>query len=278
MALAGAAHREQLSDFLKACRGRLTPAAVGLPTGSRRRTLGLRREDVAALAGVSSTWYTWLEQGRDVRVSDQVLENLSRTLRLSDEERDHLFSLAQHRPAAIQPLHQAELPPSVRHTLDALNLPALVMTLRWDVIYWNRPMTAAIRDYAAIAPEQRNLVKILLMDPERRAGAADYDAMARRILAKLRVDYGLANDDPAFDAMIEELNETCPAFRQYWRAPEITGRSEGVHVERLPQGDEITFAHSSYVVEGAPTLRTVIYAPYDLASAEKLSRIVGAAT
>jgi transcriptional regulator with XRE-family HTH domain len=276
--VAGSAQRVQLSDFLKACRGRLSPSAMGLPVGARRRTAGLRREDVAALAGVSSTWYTWLEQGRDVRVSDNVLESLSRTLRLTDEERDHLFSLAQHRPAAIQPQHAVDLSASVRRTLDALNLPALVMTLRWDVIYWNRAMALAIRDYARIAPEERNLLKILLMNPDWRTDAEDYDAMARRILAKLRVDYGLAGADPAFDALIEELNEICPAFRRYWRAGEISGRSEGVHVERHPTEGEITFGHSSYVVEGAPALRTVIYAPYDAASAEKLSRIVGTAS
>ncbi len=278
MPAAAAPQRVQLSDFLKACRGRLSPAAVGLPTGARRRTAGLRREDVAALAGVSSTWYTWLEQGRDVRVSDNVLESLSRTLRLTDEERDHLFSLAQHRPAALQRLQPARLSDPVRRTLDALNLPALVMTLRWDVVYWNRAMALAIRDYAQIDPSDRNLLKMLLMNPQWRTDADDYDAMARRILAKLRVDYGLASADPAFDALIEELNETCPTFRRYWRASEIrAGRSEGVHVERHPEAGEITFGHSSYVVEGAPTLRTVIYAPYDAASAEKLSRIVGTA-
>lgn len=276
--VAGSAPRVQLSDFLKACRGRLSPSSVGLPTGARRRTAGLRREDVAALAGVSSTWYTWLEQGRDVRVSDNVLESLSRTLRLSDEERDHLFSLAQHRPAAIQPLQAAELSASVRRTLDALNLPALVMTLRWDVVYWNRAMALAIRDYGEIAPAGRNLLKMLLMNPQWRTGPEDYDAMARRILAKFRVDYGLAGADPAFDALIEELNETSPAFRRHWRASEISGRSEGVHVERHPTEGEITFGHSSYVVEGAPTLRAVIYAPCDELSAEKLSRIVGTAS
>ena len=271
--MSGAAQRVQLSDFLKACRGRINPAEAGVPVVGRRRTKGLRREDVAVLSGVSATWYTWLEQGREVRVSDQVLESLSRTLRLSEEERDHLFFLAQHRPATVKPDLQADVSASVRFTLEALNLPALVMNLRWDVVYWNKAMACAIRDYAAIAPGDRNLMRILLTSPERRADAADYEVMARRVLAKLRVDYGRAGADPAFDALIDELHETCPIFHRLWRDPEIVGHSDGVHTERHPVVGELTFAHSSYVLEGAPALRAVIYAPYDAQSAAKLARI-----
>ena len=275
MNMTSAAQRAQLSEFLKSCRARLSPAMVGLPAGGRRRTPGLRREDVAALAGLSATWYTWLEQGRDVRASDRVLEGLSRTLRLSGEERDYLFSLAQNRAAPIRATPQAQISPAVRRTLDALNLPALVMTLRWDVVYWNRMMTAAIRDYGALPAEDRNLMKILLTSPERRAHAEDYDAMARRIISKLRVDYSQAGGDPAFDALIEEMNEICPAFQALWRSPEIAGHSEGVHAERHPRLGDITFAHSSYVVEGAPAQRVVIYAPYDPQSAAKVAQLAG---
>src|SRR5215472_17480038 len=137
MQATSAAQRIQLSEFLKSCRARLQPTAVGLPQASRRRTPGLRREDVAALAGLSATWYTWLEQGRDVRASDRILESLSRTLRLSGEERDYLFSLAQSRPAPLQPAQDQDVPETVKRTLDALNVPAEVITPRWDVIYWN---------------------------------------------------------------------------------------------------------------------------------------------
>ena len=265
--------RVQLSDFLKSCRARLSPASVGLPPAGRRRTPGLRREDVAALAGLSATWYTWLEQGRDVRASDRVLESLSRTLRMSTEERDYLFSLAQHRSAPLQASRDVEISPAVKRTLDALRLPALVMTPRWDVIYWNRMMTAAIRDYGAMPIQERNLLKILMMSPERRAHSDDYQAMAQRVLSKLRVDYGQAGVDPAFDALIDEMNEICPMFRDLWRSPEITGHSEGVHTERHPTYGDITFAHSSYVVEGSPSLRVVIYAPYNPESATKVTKL-----
>ncbi len=271
--MSGTSQRVQLSDFLKSCRARLSPASVGLPAAGRRRTPGLRREDVAALAGLSATWYTWLEQGRDVRASDRVLESLSRTLRMSDEERDYLFSLAQHRSAPLQSARENEISPAVTRTLEALNLPALVMTPRWDVIYWNRMMTAAIRDYGALPPAERNLLKLLLMSPDRREHADDYQAMARRVLSKLRVDYGQAGIDPAFDTLIEEMTEICPMFRDLWRSPEITGHSEGVHAERHPTLGDITFAHSSYVVEGAPSLRVVIYAPHGAESAAKVEQL-----
>ncbi len=265
--------RAQLSEFLKSCRGRLSPATVGLPTGGRRRTPGLRREDVAALAGLSATWYTWLEQGRDVRASDRVLESLSRTLRLTAEERDYLFSLAQHRPAPLVTTKVDEVSPAVMRTLEALNVPALVMTPRWDVVYWNRMMTIALRDYGAMAPEQRNLVKILLTCPENRADADDYEMMARRVLAKLRVDYSQAGGDPAFDSLIDEMNERSPMFRDLWHNPEIMGHSEGVHLERHRRLGGITFEHMSYLVEGAPTLRVVIYAPHGPESASKVAEL-----
>jgi transcriptional regulator with XRE-family HTH domain len=271
--MSSTAQRAQLSEFLKNARARLTPASVGLPQPGRRRTPGLRREDVAALAGLSATWYTWLEQGRDVRASDRVLESLSRTLRLTPEERDYLFSLAQHRPAPLLAAKVDDVSPAVKRTLEALNVPALVMTPRWDVVYWNRMMTVALRNYADFPAEQRNLIKILLTSPENRAHAGDFEVMARRVLAKLRVDYSQASGDPAFDALIEELNETSPIFRSLWRSPEIMGHSEGVHLEHHPKLGPMIFEHTSYLVEGAPTLRVVIFAPHDEESARKIAQL-----
>ena len=273
MNMTSATQRAQLSEFLKSCRGRLSPQAVGLPLGGRRRTPGLRREDVAALAGLSATWYTWLEQGRDVRASDRVLESLSRTLRLSGEERDYLFSLAQNRPAPLQAVRIEEVPDSVKRTLDALNMPAEVITPRWDVIYWNDMVKRCFRDYGRMAPEERNLIRILMTSPEYQEHPAEFEAMARRITAKLRVDYSQAAGDPSFDALIEEMSEASATFRELWRSPEIRTRSEGVHLLRHPQLGGITFEHTSYVVEGVPSLRVVIFAPHDADSARKVIQI-----
>jgi len=273
MNMTSAAQRAQLSEFLKSCRARLSPGAVGLPPGGRRRTPGLRREDVAALAGLSATWYTWLEQGRDVRASDRVLEGLSRTLRLSGEERDYLFSLAQNRPAPLQSARVEMVPDTVKRSLDALNVPAEVITPRWDVVYWNPMVKLFFRDYDALAPERRNLIRILMTSPEYQEDPEEFEAMARRITAKLRVDYSQASGDPSFDALIEEMSDISPLFRDLWRSPEIRSRSEGVQLLKHPQFGGISFEHTSYLVEGAPTLRVVIFTPYDPESVAKVAKI-----
>lgn len=271
--MVGDLHRTQLSEFLKNCRGRLSPAEVGLPETLRRRTPGLRREDVAALAGVSLTWYTWLEQGREVRASERVLENISTTLRLTNDERDYLFSLVQSRPAPLASSSAAEAPESIVRMINNLNVPALIMTMRWDVIAWNPMTRVTFRDYGALTPNGRNLLRILLTDPIYQADAAQYDAMARRVLSKLRVDYSQAADDPVFDALIEEMISTCPIFAQLWGSTEISARSEGKHVFEHPHAGPIAFEHTSYGLEGMPKLKLLIYVPQNEESAAKLCRL-----
>ena len=265
--------RAQLSEFLRRCRARLMPGDVGLPSAGWRRTPGLRREDVAALAGLSATWYTWLEQGRDVRASDRVLENLSRVLRMSPEERDYLFLLAQHRPAPIRASTIEEVPETVKRTLDALNVPAEVITPRWDAVYWNAMYARVVRDYSKLPPERRNLMRILVTGPEYQDDPEEYDILVRRVTAKLHVDYSQTGPDPAFDALIEELSEASPKFRELWANTEVAGRSEGINRLKHPTLGGITLEHTSYVVEGAPSLRVVIFVPHDAESARKVAEI-----
>lgn len=265
--------RAQLSQFLKNCRARLSPGDVGLPEPCRRRTPGLRREDVAAIAGVSVTWYMWLEQGRGVRVSSGVLERLSRALRLSPDEREYLFELVHNRPPPLLPGQDDEVDWPILHMLQALPLPALVMTFRWDVVAWNDMVKAVFRDYDAMAPEERNLLRILFTHPQYREDADEFEQMARRVLARLRVDYSQAGEDPVLEALIQELIETCPTFRRLWTSPEVTARSEGVNAVRHPELGRISFHHTSYVPEGHPSLRVVIFAPGDAESADKLEQL-----
>jgi transcriptional regulator with XRE-family HTH domain len=266
-------HRRQLIDFLKGCRARLTPAQVGLPDTNRRRTPGLRREDVAALAGVSVTWYTWLEQGRDIQVSADVLERISTTLRMSPDEREYLFALVQHRPAPPVASRTNQVTPSMTRMLDALGVPALIMTARWDVMAWNDLMRKIFRDYGQIPLERRNLIRILLMDDVAyQRDAAAYEAMARRILAKFRVDYSQTPGDPAFEELIEELNEGCPIFRRLWGRAEVVGRAEAVANHPVLGG--LTFEHSSFVPEGSPGLRLLIFVPHDEGTIAKVRSII----
>ena len=261
--------RRQLIDFLKGCRARLTPTQVGLPDTNRRRTPGLRREDVAALAGVSVTWYTWLEQGRDIQVSADVLERISSTLRMSPDEREYLFALVQHRPAPPTSARVEGVSPATSRMLDSLAVPAIVLTARWDVIGWNQLALKVIRDYSVLPPGQRNLLRILLVEDEAyREDQVLYEATARRLLAKFRVDYSQAPGDPAFEELIAELSASCPIFNRLWGLAEVAGTHEAIVTH--PRGAGVTFEHSSYVPEGNPKQRLIIFTPYNDLSVAKV--------
>jgi transcriptional regulator with XRE-family HTH domain len=269
---ASTTQRRQLIEFLKGCRARLTPTQVGLPDTNRRRTPGLRREDVAALAGVSVTWYTWLEQGRDIQVSADVLERISTTLRMSPDEREYLFALVQHRPAPPSLTRTESVSPTLLRMLNTLALPAMILTRRWDVIAWN-PLIAIIRDYDALPPERRNLLRILLVEDEvYRKDPALYEATARRLLAKFRVDYSQAHGDPAFEELIAELTAACPIFTRLWGLAEVVGTHDAVVTH--PRGAGVTFEHTSYVPEGSPNLRLIIFTPANPATAAKVREAI----
>ena len=265
-------HRQQLTEFLKGCRARLSPAKMGLPDKGRRRTPGLRREDVAALAGVSVTWYTWLEQARDIRVSAEVLERICATLCLSAEERDYLFALVQRRAPPNVQVVAAPATPALQRMLDALAVPALIKTARWDVIAWNGLISKVFRDYGALPPEHRNLLRVLLVDETEYQDDCDsFYAMARRVLSKFRVDYSQYSEDPSFDALIESLNRDSTVFRKLWNSPEVVNRSEAVAYH--PQLGGMWFEHTSYVPEGSPGLRLVIFVPHDETTAAKVEAL-----
>jgi transcriptional regulator with XRE-family HTH domain len=256
-------YRRQLTEFLKNCRARIAPTDLGLPDGGRRRTPGLRREDVAALAGVSVTWYTWLEQGRDIRVSAHVLEQISSTLKMSSEERDYLFSLVQHRPAPPVPGEDIEVSEALQRMIDALGVPALVMTERWDVVAWSPLVAKLFRDYAKLPALDRNLFRILMRNEEYQFDAEEYAAMARRVVPKFRVDFSQSANAASFEELIRELTESSATFRELWSCPELATKSEGINTVRHRDYGVLRFEHSSYVPEGSPRLRLVVFVPYD---------------
>jgi transcriptional regulator with XRE-family HTH domain len=257
----------QRSEFLRNCRARIKPSELGLPQAQRKRTEGLRREDVAALSGVSASWYTWLEQGRDMRVSDEVLERVCRTLRLSEDERIYLFSLVQHRlPRVPRDPQPDEAPPDVVRMINAINAPSIAMNLRWDVLAWNALNTYIFRDYGAIALEERNLLEILLTRPVRHLNPSQHESMARRLVARLRFDYSKCADDPRFEALVRRLSTRSPIFNRLWRAPEFTLRAYGLHSFTHPRYGELSFEHTSCVPDGHPHIRVVICTPDNAAA------------
>jgi transcriptional regulator with XRE-family HTH domain len=263
----------QRAEFLRSCRARIKPSDLGLPVPQRKRTDGLRREDVAALSGVSVSWYTWLEQGRDMRVSDEVLERICHTFRLSEDERIYLFSLVQHRPPRLHRDARFEAPPEIVRMIQGVAAPAVVMNLRWDVLAWNTLNSVFFRDYAATAPAERNLVEILFTRPPFYEDSLEFESMARRVLAKLRVDYSKAGKDPKFDALIHRLCTVSPVFRRIWRTPEINVRSYGIHRFKHPKHGPLAFEHTSYVPDGHPAVRVVICMPDDAPTREAVAKI-----
>ena len=177
-----------LGDYLKDRRARLDPAALGYPL-TRRRTPGLRREEVAQRANVSATWYTWLEQGRGGAPSDDVLDRIAGALMLTELEREHLFLLALGRPPAIRYQANGSITPRLQHVLDALEFsPALVKTATWDVVAWNRAAAAVLTDYGKLEPSQRNVLRLMFGDPRVRAHQADWASVARFVVAAFRLD------------------------------------------------------------------------------------------
>jgi hypothetical protein len=183
-----------------------------------------------------------------------------------------LFALVQHRPAPPTPSRMTEVSPTLSRMIEALGVPALVLTARWDVIAWNRLAAQVFRDYDQLPLDQRNLLRILLIDDKGyQSDAAAYEAMARRVLSKFRVDYSQTPDDPSFEQLIEELDEHCPIFRKLWNNPEVLGRSEAV--ANHPALGGITFEHSSYVPEGFPTLRVLIFVPYNEQAISKVREL-----
>lgn len=253
----------QRAEFLRSCRARMKPADLGLPEPQRRRTAGLRREDVAALSGVSVAWYTWLEQGRQMRVSDEVLERICHTFRLTEDERVYLFSLVQQRAPRFQQDPPLEPPPEIVRMIEAAAAPAAILNLRWDVLAWNALNSALLRDYTALPAAQRNLLEILFTGPVRDENPEEFDKTAARLLAKLRVDYSKSGKDPQFESLIRRLETLSPVFRRMWRTPEINVRSYGVHRVRHPQFGPLAFENTAYVPDGHPTIRVVVFTPLD---------------
>jgi transcriptional regulator with XRE-family HTH domain len=256
----------QRAEFLRSCRARIKPSDLGLPEPQRRRTEGLRREDVAALSGVSVAWYTWLEQGRQMRVSDEVLERISHTFRLTEDERVYLFSLVQQRPPRLQHDGRQEPPPEIVRMIEAAAAPAVMLNLRWDVLAWNRLNSAILRDYGVLPQAQRNLLEILFSGPPGGEDPVEFEKTAARLLAKLRVDYSKSGKDPQFESLIRRLEALSPLFRRMWREPEINVRSYGVHRFHHPQLGELAFENTAYVPDGHPAIRVVIFTPMDAAT------------
>ena len=252
--------RAGLAELLRTRRDRLTPADVGLPAGSRRRTAGLRREEVAQLAGVSATYYTFLEQGRDVRPSRQVVAALAGALRLSPAERAHLFQLAGIPLAADDQDLVETVDPVVGTLVSRLDpFPAYVKGGRWDVLAANRAARALFTDWAALAPGDRNKVWWMFTDPAARKVYVEWEQEASDLLGRFRAAAARRPDDPAFTTLIERLHQASPEVRDWWPRYEVRPVGSGTKHLHHPALGDVAFQHTVLQVADHPEQMLVYF-------------------
>ena len=267
---------QELGDFLRTRRARLAPEDVGLPRGNRRRAPGLRRAEVAQLAGVSVDWYTWLEQGRPITVSTQVLESLVQALHLNANEREHLFFLAHQQPPPERAMEPETVSATLQHFLDHQGLsPAFVLGRRWDVVAWNEAARVVFGDFGQMTTRERNAVWRIFTSPTHRQLLVDWEGNARRLLAQFRASCGRYPGDPRLTELIHDLMLRSPEFRAWWPDHEVLGAPEGHKTLNHPQAGYLLFEHLTFQVFDAPDLKVNVYTPLDEADTPaKLSQLL----
>ena len=250
--MTGDAHRSELGDFLQARRGELSPDKMGLPdTGNRRRVRGLRREEVAALASISTDFYTRIEQGRR-RASEEVLSAIARVLCLSKDERDYVFELSGRGQQPGRPSPQ-QVQPQLRRLLDDLaTTPAVILGRRTDILAWN-PMAAALfTDFGRLPTKDRNFVRLVFCDSGVRALYPNWEYAARNGVAQLRREAARDPDDPDLAALVEELSLRDKNFRQWWTVHQVAVRGAGTNQVRHPIVGDLTLDWAALVCTASP--------------------------
>lgn len=250
----------ELGDFLKECRARISPRTVGLPeSGTPRRVAGLRRAEVAQLAGISTDRYTRLEQGR-ATASGSVLATLVRVLHLDDDERDLLFELATRGECAPRRRPAQQVHPQLRRLLDELGTtPALVMGRRMDILAWNALAAALLTDFDRVPAQKRNYVRLLFTDPRFKELYPDWRTIARSCVAHLRVEAAACPGDPALAALVGELSVADAVFRQWWAGRQPTGLRVGCKRLRHPVAGDLTLDWDTLTSPADPFQHLVIW-------------------
>ncbi|HVY15635.1 MAG TPA: helix-turn-helix transcriptional regulator [Rhodopila sp.] len=264
-----------LGLYLRDRRTKLDPAALGF-SPERRRTPGLRREEVAQRANISPTWYTWLEQGRGGAPSADVLDRIARALMLTDVEREHLFLLGLGRPPEVRYRKNDGVTPRLQRVLDALDpSPAVIRTAVWDVVAWNRAATVMLMDYGSLPPERRNILRFIFLDPRARAAQYDWESVARFVLGAFRVDAIRAGARAEVEPLIDELCRLSPEFRTMWGENDVRGsHGEAVKHIRHPVLGPLAFEFSAFAVDGRPDLAMVVYNPATPEDAERIRSLL----
>lgn len=266
----------RLGVFLRDRRQRLDPAALGF--GGRRRTPGLRREEVAQRAHISATWYTWLEQGRGGAPSPRVLDSLAEALMMTEAEREHLFLVAIGRPPKSRAAGRDGISRRLQRFLDAMPvIPATIATSTWDIIGWNRAAQLALTDYAALPPGERNILRRMFLDPTTRAAQIDWESVARFLVATFRAETARAGEADRAAELVTELTGKSDDFARMWIENDVHTTGEGAKTIRHAVVGEIAFEFSSFAIDGRPDLKMMIYNPAGDRDLEKMRQLCGSA-
>ena len=263
-----------LGAYLRDRRTRLDPAALGFAVG-RRRTPGLRREEVAQRANISPTWYTWLEQGRGGAPSADVLNRIAAALMLTDIEREHVFLLGLGRPPEVRYKVAENVTPRLQRLLDAFEVsPALIKTATWEVVAWNRAAAAVLTDYGALPPGQRNILRLIFCDPRVRAAQYDWKSVARFVVGAFRADAARAGAVSEVGQLVDELCRSSPEFEALWRDNNVQVHGEGVKRLRHPILGPIGLEYSAFAVDGRSDLSMIVYNPATRSDADRIRSLV----
>jgi transcriptional regulator with XRE-family HTH domain len=265
----------KLGNFLRDRRMRLDPVAFGF-VPERRRTQGLRREEVAQRANISPTWYTWLEQGRGGAPSADVLNRIATGLMLTEPEREHLFMLGLGRPPEVRYRNVDSVTPRLQRVLDALDpSPAIIKTATWDVVAWNRAAAAMLTDYSKLPREQRNILRLMFGNSRVRDAQDDWQSVARFVVGSFRADATRAGAGAEITQLVEELCRISPEFEALWRDNDIVAaHGEGVKRLRHPEIGLIELEFSVFAVDGRPELGMIVYNPVTRADAERIQSLI----
>ncbi|MEU6040019.1 helix-turn-helix transcriptional regulator [Actinomadura sp. NPDC047616] len=269
------ARRTDLAAFLRSRRERIGPEDVGMPPGPRRRTPGLRREEVAQLAGVGVTWYTWLEQGRPINASPQVLDAVARTLRLDPAEREHLYALAgvTRRPVAVDPAEG--LPEDVPAILDRLDpMPAAVVSARSDIIAWNRAYATLFWCVPRVPPSERNTMWLAFTRPPCCNPIANIEEQAHESVAIFRYRYSRHMDDPGWKEFVQRLCAASPQFARLWATQDVAPPRPCDKVFRHPAVGEIAMRSTGLDLTAAPGLRMIVFNPVGEQDADRVAHLL----
>lgn len=255
--------RQELAEFLQALRQRGIPEEFGFPSGARRRTQGLRREEVAQLAGISATWYTWIEQGREVNVSAEALERLASALKLSKSERTYLFDMADRRDPQAHILEADAAPETLVQMLSSIQIPAYIMGRTWDILAWNLPASDLFIDWLdkTSADSRPNLLRFVFQHPNAKQFVVDWEMRARRLVAEFRADCRSRLEETELKRLVNELSQANPDFDRFWKQHDVLERQGGQRKFMHPKHGLISYSQVTLRPVEQEQLKLVLLQP-----------------